>query len=179
MARRTSAAILAAALMWTLGAAAWAQTAGVMIGKIPPIQKSVVDPNQEYQAGLEALRTGQYAAAARAFTAVLQVEHNHPRTLFRLGEARQGQGDDPGAAEAYGDALKADPSLFLVRRALALTDIRLGRTDAAKAELERLTVQAARCDPDCSIQPYVESAASDVRAALADPTRAVETPRAD
>lgn len=180
MAGRISAAILAAASFWMMGAGlAAAQAGGVMIGKIPPIQKSVIDPNKEYQAGLEALRTGQYADAERDFSAVLQVEHGHPRTLFRLGEARQGLGDDVGAASAYADALKADQTLFLVRRALALTDIRLGRTDDAKAELERLTSQAARCDPDCSVQPYVETAVSDVRAALADPSRAVETPRAD
>lgn len=141
-------------------------------GQTTPIERSVLDPQDQYQAGVDALDAGKYAEAIRYFNGVLQVQRNHPRTLFRLGQAKEGLGDLKGAAEAYRRALRADPTLFLVTRNLALVEVKLGETDAARADLATLQKRAAACANPCIEAQYVNGAIKDVQAALNGPSPA-------
>ena len=66
--------------------------------------------------------------------------------LFMSGLARQRCGDKADARKAYEKALRANPKLCEARVALAVDDMKAGRTSKARSEFER----AIKDDPQCT-----------------------------
>jgi Flp pilus assembly protein TadD len=167
MAGKRSFGVLALMAVSSLSAGAVAAapfSQGPVVGST--LKRTVVDPTADYDAGVEALDAGRYAEAERLFENVRRAEPRHARTLFRLGQAKEGLGDLEGAASDYQSALKIDPTLFLVTRALAIVDVKRGRLDEARAELDSLKRQSDACATTCAEGPYLTTAITEVEAAM-------------
>jgi tetratricopeptide (TPR) repeat protein len=74
---------------------------------------------------------GQYAAAVAEFRRALELSPHNGAALLGLGQARRGQGDVPGALQAYQDAQTALPESALPRIGTALAQLSAGRNQEA------------------------------------------------
>ncbi len=127
------------------------------------------DPVAEYQKGIAALQASKYAEAERAFSRVTQAAPKAPEGWFLLGFARAAQNDFKAARKAYERAVKLKPEDIDTRRELALTLIRLGETDKAKAELDALRARDTTCAGKCPESAALRTAVTKVETALAAP----------
>ncbi len=127
------------------------------------------DPVAEYQKGIAALQASKYAEAERAFSRVTQAAPKAPEGWFLVGFARAAQNDFKAARKAYERAAKLKPEDIDTRRELALTLIRLGETDKAKAELDVLKARDTTCAGKCPESAALRTAVTKVEAALAAP----------
>ena len=123
------------------------------------------DPAADYQKGVAALQAKDYAVADRAFGRVLNVQGRDAPTLYMSGSAKLGTGDLKGARKAFEKSLKYGPDNLLAQRDYAVTLVRLGETDLAKAQLAALTARVAACGAGCDAGQLTEAVAA-VEAAL-------------
>ena len=126
------------------------------------------DPKIEYAKGFTDVNLGRFAEAEREFKNALSVKPHDPKTLFMLGEARIGQGDVPGAAEAFEKALKYDPQQIVIRTEYAVALAKLGRTDQAQSQLAVLKARADACGSNCGEAADLKAALDRVETNLAD-----------
>ena len=127
------------------------------------------DPVAEYQKGIAAIQASKFADAERAFSRVTQVAPKAPEGWFLLGYSRAAQGEFKAARKAYDRAAKLKPADIDTRRELALTLVRLGETDKAKAELDALKARDTACAGKCPESAALKTAVTKVEAALATP----------
>jgi len=88
------------------------------------------------------------------------------------GFSRASQGNDKGARKLYEKAIRYNGDLILAHRELALSSVRLGALDDARATLESLKQRAATCAETCAQAADIKSAISAIEAALAAPESA-------
>jgi tetratricopeptide (TPR) repeat protein len=127
------------------------------------------DAAAEYRKGLEALKANDFKSAERAFGHVLEVAPDNAPTLVLYGMAKAGQDDLKGARKAYEKAVRKDPKLILGRRELAVTLVKLGEVDKARAELEALKTRQAACGDICPDAAELKAAIEEVENALGAP----------
>ena len=163
-----------AGLLLALAAVSGA-TAQPLDGSLPIIQRQR-DPQTEYLAGMAALNNQKYRDAKSHFEQVLAVQHGHPYALYGVGKAEAGLGDLRGAARDYQAALEAEPTLIDALHQLALTDVRLGRDDQARAQLARLKQFAVTCASACAQAADIDAAIGEVETSLSAPATAAKTP---
>ena len=128
----------------------------------PPVTglpKAHVEPKLEYARGFTDVNLGRFSRAEEDFEAALSVDPRNPKTLFMLGEARVGQGDLKGAAEAFEKAVQYDPGQITIRTEYAVALARTGRPVQAQAQLAILKARADACGSSCR-------EAGDLKAAL-------------
>jgi tetratricopeptide (TPR) repeat protein len=89
-----------------------------------------------FQSAQEALKSGNTAAAAREFQAVLAIDPKNVDARANLGVMQFFQGEWASAAEQFQDVLKAQPNLTKVQAYLGMCQKRLGRTEEARRLLE-------------------------------------------
>ena len=168
--RRVAVVVAQTATLITLPGAASASGGGGMGGGgMPSMEAPQYDPVVEYQDGLAALKAGDYKAAERDFDHVLDVAPDNAPTLFLMGLAQSGQGNFRGAQRSYTHSLRADPKPVAVRRELALTWIKLGQPDKARAELATLQTRASACAGTCPDAADLQAAIDAINAGLAPP----------
>ena len=124
------------------------------------------DTYAEYHGGLDDLKAGRYRDAETHFSHVLLMVPTDADSMFFLGMARAGRGDLTGARKAFQDTLRLDPHRVFARRELALTLIKLGQADKARAELAVLRQQSAECAGSCSDADAYADAIKSIEAAL-------------
>lgn len=97
---------------------------------------------RQVQAGISLamlyLRTQQFAQAEKLVQSLLGPRSLRPTHLHLLGMARAGKGDTKGAAQAFAEALKLDPSLAPAQISLARLDAQQGQVQAAVQRLRSL-----------------------------------------
>ncbi|MDO1559579.1 tetratricopeptide repeat protein [Brevundimonas sp. 2R-24] len=118
----------------------------------PPAPTSPTgEPGADFTAAMQALRAQDWATAVAAFDTFIAVwpdADQIPEAHFRLGQARAGQGDQAGAAQAYAAALRGWPRTSWAPEATVNLATALhagGRTQqacAAIGEFERRYAQA-------------------------------------
>ena len=89
-----------------------------------------------FKSAQEALKSGNTAAAAREFQAVLAIDPRNVDARANLGVMQFFQGEWASAAEQFQDVLKAQPNLTKVQAYLGMCQKRLGRTEEARRLLE-------------------------------------------
>lgn len=94
-------------------------------------------------AGNALLALGRSAEALARYERALELDARSPRAWFNLGVARFSRGERPLALAAYERALELEPTLHDARFNRAVTLAVLGRTEEARAELERVARAAA------------------------------------
>jgi len=156
-------ASLLAALLISLPLTAGAAAGG---GAATPSPYLGYDANKEFQGGLKALDAGRYHDAKQKFEHVLAVLPGQPTVLFKLGQTDAALGLLRDAARAYQDSLYADPRQIMAARELAIADLKLGRYDAALAQLQNLRQRAEACGVSCPEAVDLQGAVHDVEAAL-------------
>jgi Flp pilus assembly protein TadD len=141
-------------------------------GGMPSMDAPRYDPTVEYRNGITALKAGDYKTAERSFDHVLDVAPDNAPTLFLMGLAQSGQGNFRGAQRSYTHSLRTDPKQIAVRRELALTWIKLGQPDKARAELATLQTRATACANTCPDAADLQAAIDAINAGLAPPAAA-------
>lgn len=91
---------------------------------------------RHFQSAQEALKSGNTAAAAREFQAVLAIDPKNVDARANLGVMQFFQGEWARAAEQFQGVLKAQPNLTKVQAYLGMCQKRLGRTGEARRLLE-------------------------------------------
>jgi len=124
------------------------------------------DTYTEFHAGVDALKAGRFRDAETHFDHVLLMVPTDADSMFLLGMARAGQGNLNGARRAFQDTLRLDPHRLFAHRELALTLIKLGQVEKARAELAVLRQQSAECAGTCSDADAYDAAIKSVEAAL-------------
>lgn len=100
--------------------------------------------------GKEALITGQYKEALRAFNAVLKVEPNHLEALEQKAKSYEGLGRTSDAISTYKEIIKIDPKNVSVLCSIARGYLSLSNFSMAQAQI----IQAKRIDPNNG-EPYM------------------------
>ena len=164
----TSALIGAPITAWASGGGG----GGGMGGGMPSAQAPMYDPVEEYRNGVADLQAGKFKEAERDFDHVVEVAPKSADALFMLGMAKTGRGDLKGAARSYEKSLRIDPKQIGAARELAITDVKLGQTDKAQAQLEMLKARATACADACPEASDLKAAIGAVEAATTAPAAA-------
>ncbi|MGL6044467.1 MAG: tetratricopeptide repeat protein, partial [Sandaracinobacteroides sp.] len=135
-------------------------------GSLPSSSAPSYDPAQDYALGVEALRTGDYKAADRAFRKVLGATPRDPSVLLLSGMSKSGLQDYKGALKPLEKSLKIDPDGISARREYAIALGKLG-DPRAEAELATLKARAATCASACPQAAELQAAIGAVEAATA------------
>ncbi|HEY1928508.1 MAG TPA: tetratricopeptide repeat protein [Caulobacteraceae bacterium] len=146
---------------------------GGMGGGMPSMPPSVSAPSYnpvvEYHRGVSDLRDGKFKEAERDFGNALSADPKNADTLYMLGVARAGHGDEKGAAKAYEKSLSIDPQQVPARREYAVTLAKMGQTDKAQAQLAMLQARAASCAGSCPQASELAAAVTTAQQAVAPP----------
>ncbi len=177
MARRAGIAILAATILLGVSQVAIASGGGGGGGgmEMPSSSEPQYDPAVEYRDGVEALKAGSYAQAARNFAHVLAVTPKAANVHYLMGMAKAGGGDWKAAVKSYAKAVKFDDTMIVAHRELGVALAKTGEMDKAKAELEALKARDTACAGTCPQAADLKSAVAAVSLALGQPSAAVET----
>jgi tetratricopeptide (TPR) repeat protein len=124
------------------------------------------DPAVEYQKGEAALQANKFADAEHHFDNSLSADPNNAGTLFMLGMARAGRGDEKGAVKAYEKSLKIDDKQIGARREYGVALAKTGQSDKAQAQLTLLKTRADACGETCPDAADLKAAQAAVQAAL-------------
>jgi tetratricopeptide (TPR) repeat protein len=166
--RRFLIATAAAAALFA-APAALASGGGGMGGMSMPTPSQATphyDPAVEYQKGETALQAGKFQEAEHHFDNSLDADPSNAGTLFMLGMARAGKGDEKGAVKAYEKSLKIDDKQIGARREYGVALAKLGQADKAQAQLALLKSQADACAETCPQAADLKAAQAAVQAAL-------------
>jgi tetratricopeptide (TPR) repeat protein len=160
----------AAAATLIAASAALASGGGSMGGGMsmpaPSQAAPTYDPAVEYQKGEAALQADKFAEAEHHFVNALSADPNNAGTLFMLGMARSGRGDEKGAVKAYEKSLKIDDGQIGARREYGVALAKLGQSDKAQAQLALLKTRADACGDTCPQAADLKAAQAAVQAAL-------------
>jgi tetratricopeptide (TPR) repeat protein len=151
---------------------------GSSFPSVPSVSAPAYDAAAEYQKGLAALKDGQFREAEHDFNNVLTVDPKDADTLYMLGAARAGHGDEKGAAKAYEKSLSVDANQIPARREYALALAKLGQAAKAQAQLAMLQARAASCGGSCPEAADLNAAVSSVQATLTPAAPAAAAPPA-
>ena len=91
---------------------------------------------------VEHQQAGRLGEAAGIYARILEVEPDHPMSLFHLGVICETGGDSDGAADLLSRALAAKPDLADARFSLGVVRERQGRLGEAKAAFEAVVAIA-------------------------------------
>jgi tetratricopeptide (TPR) repeat protein len=127
------------------------------------------DPVVEYNKGVAALQAHKYGEASRAFDHALKSDPRNADYLHKQGLARAGAGDLRGAVKSYEKSLAIDSIQVDTRRDYALALAQMGQADKAQAQFAQLKLQSEACAGTCPNAAALQSALSDVQAAVAAP----------
>jgi tetratricopeptide (TPR) repeat protein len=143
---------------------------------MPSQSEPAYDPAVEYNHGVDDLKASKFRDAERDFDNSLSVDPKNADTLFMLGIARAGGGDQKGAVRAFEKSLKVDPDQIPARREYAVALAKLGRTADAQAQLALLKTRADACADTCPQAADLKAALSAVQAAMSPAGGATNTP---
>lgn len=125
------------------------------------------DPVEEYQKGIEALKSEDFKAAEKALKRVVKVAPKDANSHYLLGIAHDGQDDFKAAAKSYAKAVKYDAAKYDAHARLVIAHIKNGKDEkAAKAEA-KLNEAKAECADNCADAAKIEKAAAMIEAARA------------
>ncbi len=94
-----------------------------------------VDVEATFQRGFEYRCGGQYDLAKAEFNKVLAVEPNHSKTVHQMGLIQGFEGDFDGSLATLQSLCEKYPSNLEIRYDLAMTQMMLGMSDEACANL--------------------------------------------
>lgn len=148
---RTSRLILlaASAFVLTAGSAAASGGGGGGTGDMPSVSGPLYDPVAEYEKAVEAMRVGNYKAAAEAYKHVTMEAPQASEGWYGLGRAKSELGDLKGARKAFEKAVKVAPNDVANHAQLGATLAKMNETDKAQAELDLLKQKAGACADAC------------------------------
>ena len=96
-------------------------------------------PDQDYEAGIRAVRQGDMATAVDAFTRIIDtnppIETKNLAVTYNLrGICREAQNDYPAALSDYSKAIELDPKLAEALGNRAMLYAKMGQTDKARED---------------------------------------------
>ena len=157
--------IALASLTLTAAPAAFAGGSGGGGGSLNAPSGPSYDPVEEYQKGVEALKSEDYKAAEKAFKRVAKVAPKDANTQYLLGMAHDGQDEYGSAAKAYSKAVKYDAANYDAHARLVIAHMNNGKDEkAAKAEAN-LTKAKTDCAGTCEAAAKIDEAIAKVNAA--------------
>jgi tetratricopeptide (TPR) repeat protein len=141
---------------------------------IPPQSPIIVDINYpDIQAGKKLLEQGDYTAAIKIFTQLLNNPENHPELYYQRGLAHYETGDYAEAIADYTQVIQINPHHAQAYKKSGLTRYKLGDYAGAIADY----TQAIQINPDDSAayinRGYTRSCMGDKQGAIEDYTQAV------
>lgn len=104
----------------------------------PPSAPARPSAEAEYNTGLKAKAAKRFSEAVADFRRAVDLRPNFPEAWNELGFALRQTGQYPEALKAYDQALRLRPNYPEALEYLGEAYVKLGRTDDARAILERL-----------------------------------------
>ena len=127
------------------------------------------DPVEEYQAGVEHLKAGEYSKAERAFKRVTKVAKKDANTRYMLGLAHYGQDEFKAAAKSFERAVKYDDKLYQAHGKLGLSYLQIGKADKADSVLSDLQAASVECAEACPEASQIAAAIAEIESTKAAP----------
>ncbi len=124
------------------------------------------EPLPQYEAGMKALREGQFKAARIAFTKVLRTIDDNPKLLVLTGVAYAGEGNQASAMRYFKAAIRTDARFVPAYQELGILHAKRGERDEAQKQLAELNRMATSCGGTCAKAEELKIAISEVNAAL-------------
>lgn len=90
-----------------------------------------------YARAQEALKASQLDAAAREFREILRIDPHNAEATASLGAIAFNERNYPEAVKEFEEALRLKPDLWNAQAFLGMSEMRLGKLDAAKSLLEK------------------------------------------
>lgn len=156
--------IIAAASLAFLGTPAIAGGGGGSSSSSPSSSGPSYDPVEEYQAGVEHLKAGEYSKAERAFKRVAKVAKKDANTQYMLGLSHFGQEELKPAAKAFTKAIKYDAKLYQAYGKLGRVHVQNGDADKASDVLSKLHTASTDCAEACPEATEIAGAISEIEA---------------
>lgn len=142
----------------------------------PSMSAPSYDPAAEYAKGVEALQSGKFKDATRAFRRVTSAAPTAVEAWRALGQSTAGQGDWKGSKRAYERAVKLAPDDVAAHAGLGVALARL-KDAKAQGELDWINAKARSCNDGCADAAALKAAAEQVQGAIAGaPQAAVADP---
>lgn len=168
----------------SLGVAAPVFAAGSGGGSgLPSSSGPRVDPAESFREGIEALQAKDYKKAEKKFGEVLSVAPKHPEANYYMALAKIGNGKSKNSVRYLEKAIKERGNFVEARERLALVQIELGDTEAAREQLAAIEALKAECAGEGACdEPFkarVDEALARIAAALAAAETPAEAPAAE
>lgn len=125
------------------------------------------DPVEEYHKGVDALKSGEYGKAERAFKRVAKVAKKDANTRYMLGLAHFGQEEFGAAAKSFARAVKYDDKLYAAHAKLGVSYHKTDKAGKADAVLSDLAAAAEACADTCPEAGDINAAIAEINAAAA------------
>lgn len=158
--------LIAVAALALSGAPAIAGGGGGSSGSSSPSSSGPsYDPVEEYQKGVELLKTGEYSKAEKAFKRVTKVAKKDANTRYMLGLAHYGQDEFKAAAKSFERAVKYDAKLYQAHGKLGLSYLEIDKAEKADGVLANLQAASTECAEVCPEAATIAGAISEIEAA--------------
>jgi tetratricopeptide (TPR) repeat protein len=142
----------------------------------PSMSAPQFDAAAEYRKGVDALTSGDFGKAKKAFGRLLGVAPRDANTNYLAGLADVGLNDLKGARKHFERAVKSDGKMVAAHQQLGITYARLGDAPKAEAELASLKQMGDQCAQKCPQAADISGAIAAVTAAMsAGPQARLET----
>ena len=117
-------------------------------GIMPDNNRSHIDADEAYQAGIAALQEGDYKEAEKQFGRVLMVTKSHPETNYFMGLTKMQLGKTKSAVRYFKRAVKEREDFVEAREQLAMAYLDIAKPDDASEQLEEMKVLYSSCEAD-------------------------------
>ena len=135
-------------------------------GNLPQAQ---YDPVQDYQAGIEAIKSNDFKRADKMFKRVLGGTTRNAQANYFMGVTKVGLGKDKKATRYFKRAAKYQKNFYEAEAGLGAAYAASDQAEKAQATLASLQASAAQCG-DCRDSGRITKAISKVEAAMAGNT---------
>lgn len=99
----------------------------------------------DLNAGIEAMKAGDYATAEEKFAKILDEVPDHPQTNYLMARVKLQQGQVEDCVSHLNTAVRKDRDFIEARELLALVEATRGNKDAAREQLSALIELRDKC----------------------------------
>lgn len=118
--------------------------------------------------GINAMKSGDYAAAEKAFAYALRAKPNNAEINLYMGVTRMNLGQWEAAKQNLKVATNRDPRHPDPKSRLGVTYAKLGDAVGARAQREELVRMAHECRDTCRMSPFISEGIRMIDEALAE-----------
>ncbi len=129
------------------------------------VPQKIYNPVQDYQSGLDFLRSNEFKKADRMFGRVLKATKRNASANYYMGLAKSGQGKNKSSVRYFKNAARYMPDLFEAHGQLGAAYAKIGKTEKAQEVMAKLNAEAQACN-GCANSGRIQTAITNIQTAL-------------